>query len=224
MAKVILGSACIDERGKASGGKAGNQSGKELKTQNYYLHSKGWYRLRAIDYHTRMKIAECMRKACENKNIGYDQNQRLTLINEVKKYDYDCSKVSKAVETDCSALVRVCLGYAGVIVGNFNTANERNVIMATNKFTCTAITKESDCLEGDILVTKSKGHTVVVIQGYTKETPVSAQNELKKTVTQIAKEVIAGKWGNGTTRKSKLEKAGYNYSEIQKEVNRLLKG
>ena len=45
MSKVLLGSATIDERGRASGGKAGNQSGKELKIQNYYLHSKGWYRL-----------------------------------------------------------------------------------------------------------------------------------------------------------------------------------
>ena len=38
----------------------------------------------------------------------------------------------------------------------------------------------------------------------------------------IAKEVIAGKWGNGNDRKKKLESAGYNYNEVQKEVNRLL--
>lgn len=38
----------------------------------------------------------------------------------------------------------------------------------------------------------------------------------------IAKEVIAGKWGNGDDRKKKLESAGYNYNEVQKEVNRLL--
>lgn len=38
----------------------------------------------------------------------------------------------------------------------------------------------------------------------------------------IAKEVIAGKWGNGSDRKKKLESAGYNYNEVQKEVNRLL--
>ena len=44
----------------------------------------------------------------------------------------------------------------------------------------------------------------------------------KKSVTEIAKEVIAGKWGNGTDRKTKLEKAGYNYNEVQKKVNELL--
>lgn len=41
---------------------------------------------------------------------------------------------------------------------------------------------------------------------------------------QIAKEVIAGKWGNGKNRKDKLTKAGYNYEAIQKLVNELLRG
>lgn len=45
----------------------------------------------------------------------------------------------------------------------------------------------------------------------------------KKSVKEIAKEVINGKWGNGETRKKKLEEAGYNYKEVQKEVNKLLK-
>lgn len=45
----------------------------------------------------------------------------------------------------------------------------------------------------------------------------------KKTNAEIAKEVIAGKWGNGTARKKNLEAAGYNYAEIQKEVNKQLK-
>lgn len=45
----------------------------------------------------------------------------------------------------------------------------------------------------------------------------------KKTNEQIAKEVIAGKWGNGSTRKRKLKKAGYNPKAIQKLVNKLLR-
>ena len=46
---------------------------------------------------------------------------------------------------------------------------------------------------------------------------------VKKSVDEIAKEVIQGKWGNGTDRKNRLEKAGYNYNEVQKKVNMLLK-
>ena len=45
----------------------------------------------------------------------------------------------------------------------------------------------------------------------------------KKSVDEIVDEVIAGKWGNGAERKSNLENAGYNYSEIQAKVNEKLK-
>ena len=50
--------------------------------------------------------------------------------------------------------------------------------------------------------------------------PTSAPS--KKTVDQIAREVIQGKWGNGSARREKLEAAGYNYSEVQDKVNELL--
>ena len=45
----------------------------------------------------------------------------------------------------------------------------------------------------------------------------------RKTVDELAREVIAGKWGNGATRKQKLTAAGYDYSAVQKRVNELLK-
>jgi len=44
----------------------------------------------------------------------------------------------------------------------------------------------------------------------------------KKTIQQLAKEVLQGKWGNGATRKSKLTKAGYSYTAVQAEVNKLV--
>ena len=45
----------------------------------------------------------------------------------------------------------------------------------------------------------------------------------KKSVTEIAKEVIAGKWGNGAERKKRLTEAGYDYNAVQQEVNRMLR-
>ena len=45
----------------------------------------------------------------------------------------------------------------------------------------------------------------------------------KKSVEVLAKEVIAGKWGNGAARKQKLTAAGYDYAAVQKRVNQLLK-
>lgn len=44
----------------------------------------------------------------------------------------------------------------------------------------------------------------------------------KKTVNELAREVIAGKWGVGSDRKSRLIAAGYDYTAIQAEVNRIM--
>lgn len=52
--------------------------------------------------------------------------------------------------------------------------------------------------------------------------PVAAAG--KKSVAEIAKEVIAGKWGNGEDRKARLAAAGYDPDAVQKEVNSQVKG
>jgi Holliday junction resolvasome RuvABC DNA-binding subunit len=44
----------------------------------------------------------------------------------------------------------------------------------------------------------------------------------RKTVDQIAREVIAGKWSSGLVRKLWLIKDGYNPDEVQKRVNQIL--
>ena len=51
----------------------------------------------------------------------------------------------------------------------------------------------------------------------------SASTTAKKSVNTLAKEVLAGKWGNGADRKSRLAKAGYDYSKVQAAVNKLVK-
>ena len=45
---------------------------------------------------------------------------------------------------------------------------------------------------------------------------------VKKSVSELAVEVINGKWGNGESRKKSLTNAGYDYNAVQNEVNRLL--
>lgn len=44
----------------------------------------------------------------------------------------------------------------------------------------------------------------------------------KKSVDELAQEVIDGKWGDGEARKKKLEDAGYNYNAVQNRVNEML--
>ena len=48
------------------------------------------------------------------------------------------------------------------------------------------------------------------------------QNDTKKSEEDIAREVIAGKWGNGTERQRRLTEAGYDYAKVQAKVNEIL--
>lgn len=59
--------------------------------------------------------------------------------------------------------------------------------------------------------------------GSSGSTSAKTSGSGKKTTTEIAKEVIAGKWGNGNDRKQKLTAAGYDYAAVQAKVNQLLK-
>ena len=70
------------------------------------------------------------------------------------------------------------------------------------------------CKEG-YTVFDSKGNVV-----YTNK----KQETVKKSVDEIAQEVIKGLWGNGKERKDKLTAAGYNYSEVQTRVNEIVNG
>lgn len=54
-----------------------------------------------------------------------------------------------------------------------------------------------------------------------KATPAPTPTN-KKTVEQLAKEVIQGKWGNGENRKNRLTKAGYNFNAVQSKVNEIM--
>lgn len=169
---VKIGSARIDENGKAKGGKAGDQTGKEVSTQSWYKHAKGWRVFRAKDPATAEKIAQDMQWACDNKHIGYDQGQRLTLYDAAKPLGFNCKKVTTNCETDCSALVRVCCAYAGISLPNFRTPTEPAALMDSGAFTEMKGSKYTDTdkylKRGDILVTRTQGHTVIALTNGSK--------------------------------------------------------
>lgn len=63
------------------------------------------------------------------------------------------------------------------------------------------------------------------LNGFKNEMPSNTNMvEIKpvKSVTELAREVLDGKWGNGADRKARLTDAGYDYKSVQAEVNRLL--
>lgn len=194
---LIVGSARIDERGKLSGGQAGDQTGKEVCTQQYYMHSKGWYVLRAKDISVANALALAMKQACDNNNIGYDQNQRGGVITQLKKYG-TLGKIAVATECDCSSLVRACVYQAiGTDVGNFTTANEASTLENSGLFEKKkAVSSSTTLYDGDILVTKTKGHTVVVTSGnargqttISQPAPVTKSSNYDDWVCRLQKEL-----------------------------------
>lgn len=215
MSSVIIGSARSDERGKYSGGAAGDQRQTskpdykgEVSMQSFYVHKKGWTILRAKNKVHAERLAEKMRIACNNPNVGYDQGNRLDII---------LHGVSSTVKTecDCSSLVRQCVKEAtGKDPGNFTTDSERVMLMRTSFFEMITYKTGVTLYEGDILVTQTKGHTAIVVTG--------ASRTSGKSITEIAREVIAGKWGNGEERKQRLKMCGYDPKEVQEIVNMLL--
>lgn len=175
---IIVGSARIDENGNASGGKVGDQkqnsstydTAGEVSIQNFYIHSKGWIILRAKNVNHANSMAELMEIACNNVNLGYDQSNRLGVVT------YGIRTTTKT-ECDCSSLVRECIKEAtGKDPGNFNTANEVQCIIGTGLFTNEGrfISHErTPVFNGDVLVTTTKGHTVIVVSGNPRK---SSQN------------------------------------------------
>ena len=167
---IMVGSARIDERGNASGGAAGDQKqtsatndlAGEVSMQAMYSHSKGWYILRPKSAAHAAKMAALMKAACNNANIGYDQGNRLGVVQH---------GIMSAVKTecDCSSLVRQVVKEAtGKDPGNFTTSNEAAALEATGLFESKrSYTSQSatPVYDGDVLVTKSKGHTVIVVSG-----------------------------------------------------------
>lgn len=81
------------------------------------------------------------------------------------------------------------------------------------------------CVRAD--ASKAKIKDVSLISGIPNEIGTYNDSGPKedggKTLEQLAKEVIAGKWGNGDERKKRLAAAGYDYSGVQSLVNQMLK-
>ena len=194
---VKIAHASIDENNKAKGGVAGDQTGREVCVRSWYNKPWGCV-IRFTDSEIAEKVAECMEKAAANNNIGYDQNQRNTLLNKARKYNYDVSKVTEPCETDCSALVSVACMYAGIpesaltLHGNCATTRTlRNILKATGEvdvyITPQYTSAQNRLKRGDILL-KEGSHVAVVVQA--EDNPY----RLNKRVLQYGDKGESVKW------------------------------
>lgn len=201
---VLIGHASIDENGKAKGGLAGDQTGKEVCTRNWY--NKDWnIVLRPKTDALAENSARICETICENSCVGYDQNQRNTLW---KAY-LNSGKISPItnVECDCSSFMTYCaiLGGANIAYGTNapTTSTMRAVFGGCGNYdilTDKKYTDSSDYLKrGDILV-REGSHTVMVLTdgAKVKENTVTAKVTIPSGTL---------KKGNSGTKVTQLQKA-----------------
>lgn len=220
-----------DENGKYTGGKAGDQTHEEWNIRDWY--DRPWTAvLRYPDPEVRNLIAELAEKAANNDHIGYDQWERTTFWKQLEASGYDPANITVDCESDCSAGVAAIVKAVGFLKGidklknvpeTMYTGNERKNLKNAGFEAITDpnyLKSDANLVRGDILLyhnSKSgSGHTAIYLSN-----PVEIQNG-GKSIDELAQEVIAGKWGNGDDRKSKLTAAGYSYDEVQKKVNEIL--
>lgn len=170
---IMVGSAKHDERGKYTGGVKGDQLQKasdmdkygEVSMQNFYVHVKGWHVLRPISVKMARNLAEAMETACNNIKLGYSQNCQRKTVDDL------CTLTP--INVDCSKLIRDCIYKAThVDVGNFTTSNEVAVLEKSGLFEKHFVFKsltQTPIYDGDVLVTLTKGHTVIVVCGSPRE-------------------------------------------------------
>lgn len=165
---IKIGHASIDENGKASGGKAGDSTGKEVCIRQWY--SKPWqYYIECTDDKVANIAATYMEQICNNDNVGYDQSERLTLYNQLKVHK-DVSKLTPC-ECDCSSLVACCYIMAGLNINpSCTTRDLRSALMETGKFVTynenSYLTKSDMAKRGGIYL-KEGSHVVMALENGT---------------------------------------------------------
>ena len=160
-----------DERGKASGGQAGDQTGTEWQIRSWY--NRPWdCVLRFPDKNVRKLIAKYARAAANNNMIGYNQMNRLSFWQALKEADYDPAKIKTKCDSDCSAGVTEIVKAVGHILQlpkleNLSASNYTGSMRATFRnagFTVLTekkyLTSDKYLVPGDILLNENH-HTCI---------------------------------------------------------------
>lgn len=219
----------MDERGRYTGGAAGDQSGKEWQIRSWYSYPWKCV-LRHPKKEVREKIAELHIKAAKNNNVGYDQGQRGTYWTQLQKVKYDPAKITVKCESDCSGgviantkatghllgiseLKKLSATYTGNMRSGFKAAGFK--VLTEKKY----LTSSAYLVPGDILLSDGN-HTCVNLgignkSGYTQlydtakkttstatKKAASTSSTTKKTTTTTAKKTTT------TTKKKAATKKG----------------
>lgn len=194
-----------DERGRYSGGKAGDQTGTEWYIRSWY--NRPWDTvIRFQDVKIADMIATLSIYAAQNNQIGYDQGQRTSYWTALKKAGYDPRAIKTPCEDDCSAGVMANVRAALELTGHSNWAKNINIHATTwtmkgsicscgakvKTFTDASHTKSTKyLLPGDILL-RTSAHTAVNLGIGSAMKKVSESSKIAGTCTVTLKCFLKG--------------------------------
>jgi len=209
---VLIGHASIDERGRAYGGSAGDQTGGEVCIRSWW--ARGWnVCLRFKDPKKAELAATFVEECCRGGMVGYDQWQRNTLRDAARAAGWIGKDIKTKCETDCAAFMTVAAEAAGIDVsccylqlasGGWNapiTPTMRAKFAATGAFdVLTAskyLTSDKYLKRGDILV-REDAHTVMVLSNgiYAGGTDESENKEKEDTIMIEVQRISKGSSGS----------------------------
>lgn len=210
---VYIAHASIDENGKIAGGKAGDQTGKEVCIRTWY--NKNWqYVLRINNEKVRKQFANNMIDVAKNNNIGYDQNQRNTLLTQAKNVNFDFTAISNSCECDCSSLVTICvlgaiykvLGVEAyqkahdILITNGNCATTRNLRSKLGHITAFSVNTYNSSLHtsssnsavfGDIYLREGSHVVACVMDGVKQSIETATTSKKNDKVLEWQRAAIA---------------------------------
>lgn len=175
---------------------------KPVKTEKYYTIGWGHY-------------GSDVKK---NQKITLDQADKM-LKSDLKKYEANVNKYMKIYnfnQNQFDALVSFAYN-----IGSIDTLTDNGRrSLATIKKKLPLYTKAGGKTLAGLI--RRREAELKLFNTPIKESTAPTSPSVKKSNEEIAREVIAGKWGNGNARKSKLTKAGYDYEAIRKLVNQMM--
>ena len=158
----MISNSGSDERGKYSGGSAGDSTGREWRIIPWY--NRPWNCvIRHQDKLVRDTLADLAEQAANNNHIGYDQGQRWTYWEQLKKVGYYPKNITVNCESDCSTGVisntwatghlldyKSLMDINATYTGNMREVYRKNgfIILTDSKY----LTSDKYLLRGDILL------------------------------------------------------------------------
>lgn len=220
--------ASINEKGTATGGKPGDQTGREFLIRAYRNYP--WTNVLryggASASTPSTPVSTVLRKGSKGQAVKTMQTMLIAC-------GYSCGAAGADGDFGSgtfNALVAFQKANGLIVDGEYGSQSSTKLTAVYKAKTAPKVTVEQAAK--DVLAGKygngDQRKKAIQNLGLDYNAVQEKVNELlkrsvasKKSVSEIAKEVLAGRWGNGDERKKRIIAAGYNYSEVQSKVNEL---